>query len=234
MLSGLANSADAATVTIGFKSFYNGSNDAPIYSTVAPDAFIPLFTPSISGSSSGVTRSPYETNTIGAGTAYSVLSPGGQPSPGSSATYNLYGATNFTILWGSPDTYNHVTFYSGLLGSGSVLSTTGISGTDYIGSDTGCYTTTCKQFGWDLASFSSSLPIGSVVLSNDGTAAFEYGLANQLRHCPPPCGFLAPSLPPRPVRHACVAERKRLDPRGSASTFRKDRRARRSFRNQQF
>ena len=178
VLSGLANSADAATVTIGSELFYNGSNDAPIYSTVAPDAFIPLFTPSISGSSGGVTRSPYETNAIGADTAYSVLSPGGQPSPGSSATYNLYGATNFTILWGSPDTYNHITFYSGLLGSGNVLSTAGgSSGTDFIGSDTGCYTTTCNRFAWDLVFFSSSLPIGSVVLSNDGTAAFEYGLA---------------------------------------------------------
>lgn len=177
LLVGLMSSASASTVSISSQLAYNGSNDAPIFATIAPDAFTPTFVQSVIGSIPNVERSPYETNTVGANTAYSVLSPGGDPAPGSSATYNLYGATKFTILWGSPDTYNHITFYSGLLGTGSVLSTDGASGVDYIGTDTVCNPGLCNQLAWDLVSFSSTSGIGSVVLSDAGTAAFEYGLA---------------------------------------------------------
>lgn len=42
--------------------------------------------------------------------AYSVLDAGGGPP--SSATYNV-NSNSFTLLWGSPDPYNQVAFFSG-------------------------------------------------------------------------------------------------------------------------
>jgi hypothetical protein len=179
LLCGVASGANAATVTIGSELAYSGSNDAPLYFVVAPDASTPLFTPAVTGSIDGVQRSPYQTNSGSAPTTqpYSVLSPGGQASPGSSATYNLGGATNFTILWGSPDDYNFITFYSGALGTGSVLSTSGVNLVNFTGLDAACYVSTCDRLAWDLVTFNSSAAIGSVVLSDSGQAAFEYGLS---------------------------------------------------------
>lgn len=180
LLCGLASGANASTVTIGSESYYSGSNDAPLYSVQLPNDSTPIFVLSTTGSADGVERSPYQTNSGTAPTTqpYSVLSPGGDG--GSSATYNLQGATSFQVLWGSPDTYNHITFYSAADGTGSVYSTSGASTVDYIGSDTACYAgpaTTCKSLGWDLITFSSALGIGSVKLSDSGQAAFEFGLA---------------------------------------------------------
>src|SRR5664280_1670649 len=112
LLCGLVSGASASTVTISSQSFYSGSNDAPLYSVPLPNDSTPNFTLSVVGSNSGE-RSPYQTNSGTAPTtqAYSVLSPGGQSAPGSTAIYNLQGATTFQVLWGSPDIYNHITFY---------------------------------------------------------------------------------------------------------------------------
>jgi hypothetical protein len=177
LLYGLASGANAATVTVSSESFYSGANDAPLYSVQLPNDSTPIFVLSTTGSVGGVERSPYQTNSGTAPTTqpYSVLSPGGDT--GSSATYNLAGATSFQVLWGSPDVYNHITFYSGPDGTGSVYSTTGAGGLGYIGSDTACYASTCQQLGWDLITFTSALGIGSVKLSDSGQAAFEFGLA---------------------------------------------------------
>jgi len=167
---GFAGAANAATVvTIDSETVYNGSNDAPIFGTVAPTyPTTGNFQLAISGDALPNARSPYELNTVGADTPYSVLSYGGDS--GSSATYDLNNSTSFEILWGSPDTYNYATFYDGLGGTGNVIGT-------FSGASLVCYPSTCNRLAWDDVVFKSTGGgIGSVVLSDSGTAAFEYGL----------------------------------------------------------
>jgi hypothetical protein len=161
-------SASAVTFT---ENFYDPSTNpnAPVYSTVAPSNFTPTFTLNATGSIDGVERSPYQTNTDGHnGTAYSVLAPGGQVGS-ATATYNLLAnATTFNILWGSPDDYNHIQFWSGANGTGSLLAT--VSGNNLF-----CFNNNCHDLAWDIVTFSFS-GVGSIRLIDDGTAAFEYGL----------------------------------------------------------
>ena len=166
LLCGLVSGANADSVTIGSQIPYSGG-DAPIYSTMIPNSVSGTFNPSVSGSTGGE-RSPYETNSTVAGraTPYSVLS-ADSVGPGT-AIYNVTG-NNFTILWGSPDDYNHITFWSGPLGTGSDLGT-------FNGTDTICYTSSCDRLAWDLVTFHNTDGIGSVVLNDSGQAAFEYGL----------------------------------------------------------
>jgi hypothetical protein len=180
------NSANASTVTIASESYYNGVNNAPVLGTPLANDFSPTYDASVSGSIGDVERSPYETNTNGtAGAFYSVLDPGGGP-PTSDAIYNLNGATSFVILWGSPDTYNQITFWSGADGTGTQLSTSGASGVNYVGTDTACYQTSCMQLAWDLITFNIAGGAGSVELSDTGTAAFEYGIPTDLTSLPTP------------------------------------------------
>jgi hypothetical protein len=98
--------------------------------------------------------------------AYSVLNSGGGV-PGD-AIYNLSGPNNtgFTFLWGSPDTYNSVVFFSGAGGLGTVE-----------GSFTGSsLSPPAPGTGFDFITFTTggTGTIGSVELLDNGTAAFEY------------------------------------------------------------
>ena len=171
VLCGLASGANATTVSIS-ENYYDPitNQNAPLYFPVAPDSSTPTFVLSTSGSISGVERSPYETNTDAfVGAAYSVLAPGGQVGP-ATATYNIAGNTIFALLWGSPDDYNHVTFYNGINGTGGAIAT-------YSKPQLACSLTTCDQLAWDVVTFTAAGgTFGSVVLTDDGTAAFEYGL----------------------------------------------------------
>lgn len=167
VLFGIASSANASSVSIATQLF---SGQAPILLPILADSSTPTYTPIINGSVSDVNLSPYAFNSSPAdqNAPYSVLSPGGDPAP-SSATYGVSGAGSFTILWGSPDSYNTADFYASTDGSGPAIGS-------FAGSDLACYGTTCHQTLWDLVTFSLS-GIGSVVLRDDGTAAFEYALA---------------------------------------------------------
>ena len=168
-LCGFIGSAHA--VTVSENSWTAGQPNAPLYLPVAPDSFTPVFVLSTTGSSSGNQRSPYELNTDGfANAAYSVLAPGGQ-TLSATATYNLAGATVFALLWGSPDTYNNVAFYTGPNGTGSQI------GSTLAGSDLSCYPNNCTQLAWDVVTFTASGgTFGSVILTDTGPAAFEFGL----------------------------------------------------------
>lgn len=172
-----ANSANATTINVS-ENAYNppGNVNAPLYFTVAPNDSTPTFVQNVSGSISGVERSPYEDNTNGlAGALYSVLAPGGQSGP-ASATYNFSeGTTVFALLWGSPDLYNNVAFYTGADGTGTQIGITTF-GSTMDGSQTSCYSTTCNGLGWDVVTFTADGSIGSVVLTDTGQAAFEFGL----------------------------------------------------------
>jgi hypothetical protein len=97
-----------------------------------------------------------------------VLGAGGA-SPIGSATYNV-NSSSFGLLWGSPDPYNQVAFFSGLNGMGSNLG-------EFNSTNLACFSTSCNETGFDLATFTDpSGDIGSVVLSNSTAAAFEYGI----------------------------------------------------------
>ena len=73
--------------------------------------------------------------------------------------------TVFSFLWGSPDSYNTVNFYSGALGSGTLIAS--ISGSALTHDTPGS--------GFDFVTFTATGgTIGSVVLEDAGSAAFEY------------------------------------------------------------
>jgi hypothetical protein len=94
---------------------------------------------------------------------YSVLNAGGGPL--SSATYNV-NSSSFTLLWGSPDSYNQVDFFSGGLNLG-----------EFSRTNLACGSSSCNQKGFDLVTFTaSSGEIGSVTLHDTGPAAFEFGI----------------------------------------------------------
>jgi hypothetical protein len=119
-----------------------------------------------------VRLSPYAFNTDGLATtgAYSALGAGPDPpnSPNGSATYNI-NAPGVELLWGSPDSYNQATFFPEPNGMGMPLGT-------FTGADLGV-----PSLGtlFSLVTFfASSGDIGSVMLSNSGSAAFEFGGPN--------------------------------------------------------
>ena len=179
-LCGFVGGAHATTYGYSENAYVPVTNvNAPLYFTVAPDASTPTFVQNVSGSIGGVERSPYELNNNGlAGALYSVLAPGGQPTF-ANATYNFAaGTTVFALLWGSPDTYNNVAFYNGPNGTGGQI------GSTLAGSDLSCYPNNCTQLAWDVVTFTASGltasggpgTFGSVVLTDTGPAAFEFGL----------------------------------------------------------
>ena len=147
-------------------------------STAAPASESGTFSQSVTGSITGVELSPYAFNT-GAGSggsaaatnaAYSALGVGGGMG---SATYNV-NSDSFTLLWGSPDPYNQIAFFTGPNGTGSLIDVIGGNTTDYDGSNLACFANTCSDTLFDLVTFAvSSGNIGSVVLTDAG-AAFEY------------------------------------------------------------
>jgi len=95
---------------------------------------------------------------------------GGGTAPIGTATYNV-NSSSLTFLWGSPDPYNSVTLFSGANGTGTQLGT-------FTGSDLACFASgACKDGGFDLVTFTAlGGDIGSIVLSNNTTAAFEFNL----------------------------------------------------------
>jgi hypothetical protein len=89
----------------------------------------------------------------------------------------------------SPDPYNQVAFFSGTDGTGNSLGT-------FNGTDLACFNTLCHDAGFDLVYFSTEASgggnIGSVVLSNSGSAAFEF--AGPIAEPLPPAIYLLGSV----------------------------------------
>jgi hypothetical protein len=119
---------------------------------------------STTGSIPDVQASPWGNST----SAYSVLNSGGGPDP-STATYNMAAdTTTFSFLWGSPDSYNTVDFYSGADGTGMLEGS-------YTGTSSGISPPATPGSGFDFVSFAATGgTIGSVELLDYSTAAFEY------------------------------------------------------------
>jgi len=127
---------------------------------------------STSGSIPFEKLSPFSSNSV----HYSVISaiPGGghngDPADFGSAVYNVpVGATTFTILWGSPDPYNQITFWSGPAGSNGV----GTGSAIIISGATSYLTAATADKGYDLATFDIA-GVESIELSDEGQSAFEY------------------------------------------------------------
>ncbi len=124
-----------------------------------------------SGSVVYVYRSPFEN--INPGNGGILMVDGGYGIPGfetlaytsiqagGSATFNFEPSTSLEILWGSPDSYNTLSFFDGLDGTGSNLAS-------FTGTDMGIQT-----FGHDAVKFLSATSFQSVVLSTS-TNAFEF------------------------------------------------------------
>ena len=172
VLAGYSHGAKADTITV---TIIQDTGNAPVEGDALPNDHTGIFLTGVTGSVPGQYLSPYANNNNGTqNTPYNVLTAGtGVPS---SATYNLNGANFYDLLWGSPDSYNAVTFYSGADGAGSVLAS-------FTGDQLGCFTTVCQDTGFALTQFVDTNGfIGSVVLSDPnpslappGHAAFEWG-----------------------------------------------------------
>lgn len=109
----------------------------------------------ISGSVDGLYRSPFDTTPY-QNAAYSSVEGNG------SAYYNASG-NQFSLIWGSPDSYNQLEFFSGAGGTGSLLST--ISGSSIA---------PANGTGYSYVTISDVGNFGSVVLLNNPNAnAFE-------------------------------------------------------------
>jgi hypothetical protein len=109
---GLAISAGATTVTIG----------ATAPATAVTSVFGPVLTATTPGSWSGTAG----TGTANVAVVNSYLDPLAGPGyfayaqAGNTITANFSaGITSLDLLWGSPDTYNTLTFYTGLNGTGT-------------------------------------------------------------------------------------------------------------------
>ncbi len=112
---GLTISASATTVTIG----------ASAPTTAVNSIFGPVLTATTPGSWSGTTL----TGTASTSLVNSYLDPlsgtgyFAYAEAGNTITANFAGGiTSLDLLWGSPDTYNTITFYSGLNGTGTAES----------------------------------------------------------------------------------------------------------------
>ena len=173
--------ANAATISITSQDY---TGNAPLEGTPTPASSSGTFSQSVMGSVLNVNLSPYAFNTgpgadgsVAATNApYSALDIGGAmgSTAVATATYNV-GSSAFTLLWGSPDPYNEIAFYTGTNGTGSVIDVVGGETTYYDGQNLACFSTTCQDTLFDLVTFTDAGGIiGSVVLSNTGEAAFEY------------------------------------------------------------
>jgi hypothetical protein len=148
--------ASAATISITSQIT---TGTTPVEGDAAPLPGAVNFLQGVVGSVSGSYESPYANNT-----PFNVISVAG-----GDAIYNV-GASSYSVLWGSPDSYNEIEFFAGADGMGGQIGST----------LTGCDLTqnACTGAGFDLVTFmvSTGGTIGSVELINTaGPAAFEFG-----------------------------------------------------------
>ena len=103
---------------------------------------------------------------------YSVINPGGATSPNGVATYNFSsGVTSFSFLWGSPDPWNSVQFFSGANGTGAIPNALFYGNNPLL---TNCCTSGLNTN--DVAVFDFTGTVGSVEFQDTGTPAFEYAI----------------------------------------------------------
>ncbi len=145
-----------------------------------PFASTGSFRQSVTGNDGGTTLDPYGGNGSTSTNAYSAEGPGFSAG---TATYNI-GSSSVTVLWGSPDSYNEIQFYSAADAGGSLLAS--INGC-------GLTATGCSASGYDLVTFSfnPSTVIGSIVTEDPGAIgmspanqSFEYDIVTSATPLP--------------------------------------------------
>jgi hypothetical protein len=165
--------AHAATVTISQVTTDYTAATLPT-SSFNPTPFSSTNTSTtVTGQVPNVYRSPFEN--IGSGGGGTLLSDGGYGvggwanlvytsiQAGGSATYNFAGpATELSLLWGSPDSYNSLTFYSGLNGTGTDLFS--ITGSQL----------SIQTYGHDLVDLTMTGGTFESVVLDSGENAFEF------------------------------------------------------------
>jgi hypothetical protein len=179
------SNSDPFTATFS-GDFYQGVTTSSTDNYLSPfagsaDASLPYSVLSSSGIS-GPTGTP--------GTQGNTGSPAA--TPGSATYYFITPSTTAQILWGSPDSYNFLAFYSSsnvLLGSFNLASLQQAPAACNNGSGSSCPN---ADTGFDFVTFSSTTPIAYAILtdpcapglgttcSNAGQQAFEYADFGQL------------------------------------------------------
>lgn len=177
--------AQAGTVSITTQNTADFTGSGPTTSfNPAWVAAESTFTALQTGSVPDVYRSPFEnyaTPGFGIGgwatLSYTSIQAGG------TAVYNIpTGGIGLSLLWGSPDSYNTLTFYSGLNGTGTDLGS-------FTGSDLKIQT-----YGHDLVTFLSSSTLFESLVLTSGSNAFEFADLS-VSSDPGPGGFGATPLP---------------------------------------
>jgi len=149
---GLTIPAGATTVTIG--------------ASAPTTAFSSIFGPSLTATTPGVWTGTYFTGTANTSVVNYYLDPlagsgyYAYAEQGNTVTANFAGGINsLNLLWGSPDSYNTITFYSGLNGTGTAESYTPGTGalSGLVASQTGGTLVSFATTGvWDSVSFYTS------------------------------------------------------------------------------
>src|SRR4029078_5548395 len=80
-----------------------------------------------------ITRSPYEDANQAQNPAHGYGDTYLNVAGGGSATFNVSASNQFTLLWGSPDDYNLISFYSGTGGLGTLLGSFSSTTPDLLG-----------------------------------------------------------------------------------------------------
>ena len=173
VLGGISVPQDAKATTYDYGTYsvtITKSQTLPSYSNPSTPYFSGTYNPS-----TNVNTPDYQLNPWGPTSTndFSVLDSNysADVNP-SDAIYNqATGTETFSILWGSPDTYNYVELFTAGFGNGSLIGQiyNPANLTDYTAGAGYDYVT------FTIASLGGPVPsIGSVELVNDGTPAFEY------------------------------------------------------------
>jgi hypothetical protein len=177
--------ADVITYTQNASDFVTlagvtSSNPDPVAITgtvYAPNGNLVGALGTVMGSISNTYRSPYE-NASSAGTgvagwdklAYTSVQ------ANSSATYNLKATNIVSFLWGSPDAYNTITFYSGLNGTGYLgsISYSALNPPTLVGDVTGIVPLAVQGVGHDLMTFTDTGGTIQSIVFSTGSNAMEF------------------------------------------------------------
>lgn len=158
-----AGTASAATVTV---ADLGPANATPIAFANA-DAVTGTVFQSVTGSVSGIRRSPWEgTGFLGSGVYTSV-------SANSAATYDFGPSLSLSLVWGSPDAYNRLSFFSGatLLGTITGQQVT----TEVKPLSTLPNSSPSQGFAFVELALAGGLAFDRVTFESIGSNAFEYG-----------------------------------------------------------
>ena len=161
--------ANASVVLIGDDALTFPTVDVNLPPSSTTPATIPpaVFEILPGGTFPGTALNPWQLSTTNPDGEFSVINAGGGIPTMATYTQNP-GTTTFSILWGSADPYNSITFYTS---DGATTMYTGSIFSD-------CCQSGIPTHDWALFGVNTlGETITSVVLADNGTAAFEYSNA---------------------------------------------------------